>query len=220
MSFEETVQGRVIQDALVPRVMRLPDPAQRLEPKDMPGINGVRIGEPRLDRGHAQPARTRRKRWAGRRTLRWRDFGGGVLAGAPRKATGFQAARFPSLPAPAASAFKRAIQRLGRVRLPFTFLARVRMTRGVTAARAAKSCAARPMRRSSGESPTKARSLRLSHGLGPEMRGQLPSFNPPSTTTSAASSRASSGVRKKSRGCGFSLAALCRALESSPKKPA
>ncbi len=79
------MQRGVIKNALVARVMRLPGPAQRLKAKDMPCVNRVRISEPRLDCGHAQPARTRRERWPRGGTVHGRDLNRGAVQTRPGK---------------------------------------------------------------------------------------------------------------------------------------
>ncbi len=101
-------------------------------------------------------------------------------------------------PSPFASCWMRSTQRDATVGAPESFSARVSST-DRAAASVAKSCAARPVRRSGGSRPSFARIGRDSHGSVAASRGQVPSLRPPSTTRSKSSNRASSGPRIASR---------------------
>ena len=103
-----------------------------------------------------------------------------------------QAPRRHRRSAAAASARRRAARRPARS-------ARVSHTSGWPSA-CAKSCAARPIRRSGGSSASAARIGRESSGSSRVCAGHVPSFRPPSTTMSTLCRRASSAPQMWMRG--------------------
>ena len=165
------------------------------------GEDLVRVGDPPLDAGHAQPARPRIDRRAragrlGRRRTR------ATLSRSRAQAT-------PRLLGPKRLApgpwrwrarISRCSQRDGTVGTPSTFTRageidrRARRGSARNRARQAR-CAAQAW-----ESPSFARIGRLSQGPASCGRGQTPSFRQPRMTTSGCCRRASSGPQMKRRG--------------------
>ena len=90
---------------------------------------------------------------------------------------------------------------------PACLAARERMTSGAPSP-CAKSCADRPTRSSGKLRPSSSRIGRLSHGSLRVSGGQVPSFNPPSTSRSTLCRRASSRPKIRIRGLPISGTAL------------
>ncbi len=99
MSLKKAMQRSVVEDAFGARIVRLADPAQRIEAEDMPRENRIGVGDPCLDRGHAQAAGTRFKGRPRGGTIRLLPLAWPSAATAPTKATACLArASPPSLP--------------------------------------------------------------------------------------------------------------------------
>ena len=158
-------------------------------------VESERVGLQPVDLGDRDPARAARRRAATARAGRRAAARPGRRARAPSRSSGTSRASPPVI---ASSRSQKREATVGDAGVAPG--AGDQHLRGAPSA-LAKSCAARPIRRSSAGRPSSARICGASQGSGAGSAGQTPSLSPPRIIRSACCSRASSRPQMKMRGC-------------------